>query len=131
MRAMVDHDPTRILGRRKAGTLKLRETWEALTAEILPPDTSTARDVIENLRRGDVDGMSTGFRTVSDRWGHEGDVMVRELLLVDRLDVSVVAFPAYPATMAALRSFEAYRRCSKKRCPSKAVARRRTQFVST
>ena len=45
---------------------------------------------------------SFGFRTVKDAWSN--DSSAPELMNVDLHEVSVVAFPAYPDTSAAVRS---------------------------
>lgn len=104
VRALVDHDPSRILGRTKPGTLILEEDAEGLLARIFPPDTTAGRDVVESVRRGDLDGMSFAFRTLKDSWDYEKKPPLRTLLDVDLYDVSVVTYPAYPDTSVALRS---------------------------
>jgi uncharacterized protein len=109
VRALVDHNPSEILGRVKSHTLTLRPTARGLLAYIDPPNTTRARDLMESIRRGDVDGMSFGFKTVADEWHSEDGVEVRDLTDVDLFDVSVVTFPAYPATEVGLRSLAAYR----------------------
>ena len=106
VRALVDHRSELILGRTKAGTLRLAEDARGLAVEIDLPDTRVARDLAESMARGDVDQMSFGFTVAQDRWsrGIEG-VAERTILRVGRLfDVSVVTFPAYPETEAAMRS---------------------------
>lgn len=109
VRALVNHDPNLILGRTKAGTLKVTEDDRGLRVEITPPATEAGRDAMENVRLGNLDGMSFGFITQSDRWNFSQEPPLRELLDVDVLDVSVVAFPAYPKTDVALRFLEAAR----------------------
>lgn len=109
VRALVDHDPSKILGRTKPGTLRLRTDADGLRAEIDPPETTVGRDVVESIRRGDLDGMSFGFRTVTDAWHLEDGVGIRELIEVDLFDVSVVTFPAYPDTSVAVRAFDRFR----------------------
>lgn len=118
IRALVDHDPSRILGRNTAGTLKLKEDRQGLAVEIDIPDTTTGRDTAESIRRGDLDGMSFGFYTIDDRWETKDGEEIRTLLKAELFDVSVVAFPAYPDTSAgvrkedlepAVRSLEAWR----------------------
>ncbi len=104
VRALVEHDPARILGRSTAGTLRLKGDDSGLLAEIDMPDTSAARDTMESVKRGDLTQMSFGFRTISDRWERNNDEDIRTLLDVDLFDVSVVAFPAYPDTDVAKRS---------------------------
>lgn len=104
VRALWNHDPNYVLGRNKSGTLALAEDERGLAIEILPPNAQWARDLMESMRRGDVDQMSFGFRSIKESW--EGDVNnpVRVLQEVELFDVSVVTFPAYPATDAQVRS---------------------------
>lgn len=106
VRALFDHDAGRVLGRTAAGTLELREDDHGLLARIVPPDTTAGRDVLESVRRGDLAEMSFGFRTRKDawEWGQNGANDRRTLLDVELLEVSVVAFPAYPDTSVALAS---------------------------
>lgn len=109
VRALLEHDPARILGRNKAGTLTLREDDIGLSVEIHPPDTTAGRDVIESVKRGDLTQMSFGFRTVTDEWAIEDSEQIRTLIDVDLFDVSVVAYPAYPDTDVAKRSMVAWK----------------------
>lgn len=104
VRALWNHDTNHVLGRIKSGTLRLKEDEKGLAIEIDPPNTQWARDLMESIRRGDVDQMSFGFRTVSDRWQSENGATIRELLEVDLFDVSPVTFPAYPQTSVGVRS---------------------------
>lgn len=110
VRALVDHDPARIIGRNKAGTLRLTEDQRGLLVEIDPPDTTAGRDIVESIRRGDVTGMSFGFVARKDDWRQEGERTIRELHAVDLFDVSAVTYPAYPATEVAVRSLQAFLR---------------------
>lgn len=110
VRALVDHDPSKILGRTRAGTLRMHSDRVGLRVEIDPPNTSTARDIVESMRRGDVSGMSFAFRTLDDEWNMQGGVPIRTLRDMTIHDVSVVTYPAYPATEVnvALRALEKY-----------------------
>lgn len=103
VRALVDHEPSKIIGRNTAGTLRLQEDDRGLVAEIDPPDTSVGRDIVESIRRGDVSGMSFGFVTLGEQWNYEGEKPHRTLTDVDLFDVSAVTFPAYPQTEVGLR----------------------------
>lgn len=104
VRALVEHDPALIIGRSKAGTLRLREDDRGLLVEILPPDTQPGRDVLTSLERGDLDQMSfAGFVTGEKEEKTDG-VWTRSVTEVELLDVSVVAFPAYESTSAQARS---------------------------
>jgi HK97 family phage prohead protease len=106
IRAFVDHDSGLIIGRRSANTLIIAEDSRGLRVEITPPDTQAGRDVIENVRVGNLDQMSFGFRVPKDgdAWDFKEQPPVRELLAIDLAEVSVVAMPAYPQTEVALRA---------------------------
>jgi len=95
-----DHAPELLLGRTTSGTLTL-----GLQFSCQLPNTSVANDLAESLKRGDIDSCSFGFNCVNDTWTQdaEGNV-IRCLLDLDLFEVSVVSFPAYADTSAALRS---------------------------
>lgn len=105
IRALWNHNPDYVLGRNRAGTLSLAEDEKGLKIEITPPDTTWARDLMESIRRGDVDQMSFGFRTKMDEWDERDEKnVIRTLLEVELFDVSPVTYPAYPATNIGVRS---------------------------
>lgn len=104
VRALFNHDPNFVLGRTKSGTLKLAEDDRGLLVEIKPPNTQWARDLMETMRRGDVDQMSFGFQVVKEEWEGDANNPVRVLKEVRLFDVSPVVFPAYPATDVQVRS---------------------------
>lgn len=106
IRALFNHDPNHVLGRTKAGTLRLQEDDRGLRIEIDPPDTQFARDLITSIQRRDIDQMSFGFRTIKDQWDHQPDgSVIRTLLEVELFDVSPVTFPAYPQTSVKVRDY--------------------------
>lgn len=102
--ALGHHDSKLVLGRQSAGTLKLVEDERGLRVEIIPPDTTTGRDIAELVRRGDLDSMSFGFAVVDEEYRNEGGEVVREVRDVDLYEVSVVTWPAYPATEISVRA---------------------------
>jgi hypothetical protein len=104
IRALVDHDSGRVIGRSKAGTLRLNEDNRGLAVEIDLPDTTDGRDLSVSLERGDISGMSFGFRVTHDEWDETGDIPTRTIRAVELFEVSAVAFPAYEGTELALRS---------------------------
>lgn len=104
VRALVDHDTGRVIGRSTAGTLRLAEDSKGLSVEIDLPDTTDGRDVGTLVARGDLSGMSFGFVVTKQSWDETVDPPVRTIEAVDLHEVSVVAFPAYDATEIALRS---------------------------
>jgi hypothetical protein len=107
VRALIDHDPARIIGRTKNGTLEMREDKKGLFTRIHLPDTQEARDLATLVERGDLDAMSFGFTVKDDRWENNEGRNTRYISDVDIFDISVVAFPASPTTSVALRSMEA------------------------
>lgn len=104
VRALFNHDPNFVLGRTKNGTLKLKEDDIGLYVEITPPNTQWARDLMETIRRGDVDQMSFGFQVVKEDWEEDNEKTTRILKEVKLFDVSPVVFPAYSATDVQVRS---------------------------
>lgn len=114
VRALINHDPNLVLGRNRAGTLVMREDGNGLAVEITPADTQYARDLLVLMERGDVTQMSFAF-TVSKEdqaWERQGQgPWIRTIKRVNRLyDVSVVTYPAYPQTQAAVRALEEVQR---------------------
>jgi HK97 family phage prohead protease len=113
VRALVDHDTGRVIGRSSAGTLRLSEDDTGLAVEIDLPDTTEGRDLGVLLQRGDISGMSFGFRVRKDTWDETGDMPVRTIQAVDLYEVSAVAFPAYDDTSIGLRSLDDSREAKK------------------
>jgi uncharacterized protein len=110
--ALFNHDANLVLGRMKAGTLRLAEDERGLTVEIDPPDTQDARDLIAKIRRGDIDQMSFAFtmRGGTQIWDDSQTPPLRTIEKVGELfDVSVVTRGAYPTTEIGVRSLEEYR----------------------
>lgn len=98
VRALLNHDPNFILGRTTAKTLDLAVDTKGLKVEIDPPDTTVGRDTVASVERGDLTQMSFAFRTLTDDWRMQDGEMIRELIDLELLDVSVVAYPAYEET---------------------------------
>lgn len=99
--ALLDHKPDTLLGRTKSGTLTLREDAKGLAFTLTLPDTQAGRDLVALAERGDLGGMSFGFRALDEAW--EGDT--RELRAVELHEISVVqSWPAYQQTEISLRN---------------------------
>lgn len=114
VRALFNHDPNFILGRRSAGTLALSVDGKGLRYDITAPDTQTIRDlVLAPLSRGDISQSSFAFRVARDGedWYQDEDgVVVREISKISRLlDVSPVTYPAYQEADSAVRSLAAWK----------------------
>ena len=99
VRALFDHDSGKVLGRTRAGTLTLRKEARGLRA-VIEPDLSIsyASDVVRSVSRGDISGMSFGFRVLADAWDYEGKTPIRTVLDMELNEVSIVSWPAYQQT---------------------------------
>ncbi|WP_367363365.1 HK97 family phage prohead protease [Mesotoga sp.] len=104
VRALWNHDSNYVLGRNKAGTLKLSEDERGLHYVVDLPDTQWAKDLSESIKRGDVTQSSFGFIVDSDEWAKQDGETVRTLTKVTLFDVSPVTYPAYPQTSTSARS---------------------------
>jgi HK97 family phage prohead protease len=114
VRALVDHDTSKVLGRTRAGTLLLRKDAQGLRIEVEPDqEISYARDIMRAVARGDVSGMSFGFRVVADDWSRDGTMRTVTDMRIS--EVSIVTFPAYQATdvQVAQRSLQAFQQTHK------------------
>lgn len=104
VRGLFNHEDNNILGRTKSGTMRLSVDKRGLKYEIDPPDTQCARDLMQSLARGDVDGSSFLFRPVENTYRDVDDLWIIERRKVKLFDVGPVCFPAYAATEANVRS---------------------------
>jgi HK97 family phage prohead protease len=105
VKMLMNHDTGRVLASRRAGTLRLSEDSYGLRVEADLPDTTDGRDLSVLLKRGDITSMSFGF-TVPEGGDYWSDENNRELRDVRLHEISVVAFPAYQASAAGVRSVD-------------------------
>ena len=104
VKLLVNHDTGRVLASTRSGTMKLYEDEIGLRVEASLPNTTDGRDMAELLRRGDLNKMSFGFSVIKDSWNNE--MTERTLKSVRLFETSIVAFPAYAATEAMVRSLD-------------------------
>ena len=111
IRALLEHDPQRLLGRVGSRTLTLQEEWKGLRFELSLPDTSYARDLGVLVERGDIAGCSFGFRVPKggDHWEMRSGQLMRDLVTVDLQEITITANPAYLDTTVAKRSMEEWK----------------------
>jgi HK97 family phage prohead protease len=100
-----NHDAGEPLASTRSGTLKLSEDNIGLRVEAKLPETTRGRDLAVLLRDGIIDKMSFGFNVIKDSWSTDGTE--RTLNSVRLFEVSVVTWPAYQATEASVRSYDA------------------------
>lgn len=112
--AMLDHDPGKVLGRTRSGTLRLTEDARGLAFSLDVPDTQPGRDVLTLAERGDLGGMSFGFTI--PQGGETWEGRARTLRKVELREISIVsAWPAYPDTEIALRALMTGAEASRRR----------------
>jgi uncharacterized protein len=109
-RALWSHDTSKVLGRTKNGTLRLYEDDIGLRFELDLADTTLGDDAFKTIKRGDVDGVSFGFRMRKQEWDEsDPDNVVRTISQADLFEISPVGFPAYPDSQVSARSEDPYK----------------------
>lgn len=111
VRALFNHDPQKVLGRTTNESLKLYIDDVGLRFECELPNTTYARDLYENLKVGNIDKCSYGFRVAKNgdevRYDKEEGIYKRTVNKISKLaEISVVSFPAYEDTVASVRSVD-------------------------
>ncbi|ULQ59230.1 HK97 family phage prohead protease [Brucepastera parasyntrophica] len=95
--ALYNHDPSKVMGNTRSGTLTLESTETGLVCIAKVPDTTYGRDALITIGRGDVTTMSFAFTPIKVDT-KPGEQILREVQLHE---VSFgVTFPAYPETEA-------------------------------
>lgn len=114
VRALIDHDTSKVVGRSSNDTLKLTIDDIGLRFSLTLPDTTYARDLYENVRVGNIDNCSFGFSVAKNgdevRFDKENNIYRRTVKDISKLtEISIVSFPAYQDTdvSVAMRSIEA------------------------
>ena len=101
VRALLNHNPSEVLGRTKSGTMRLFDEQRGLRFEIDVPDSPLGESVKAAVKRGDIDGASFRFQVGEESW--DGDL--RTVKSVKSLhDITVATYPAYPDSSVELRS---------------------------
>ncbi|RKD26691.1 peptidase U35 [Ammoniphilus oxalaticus] len=106
-RFLWSHDSSKVLGRIKNNSLRLKEDDVGLYFELDLPNTTLGNDTYESIKRGDVDGVSFGFRNPDDHVEEfDDDIPLRTIKKADLIEVSAVAFPAYPDSEVSARGYD-------------------------
>lgn len=111
---LFNHDQDKVLARSKYGTgsLQLQLDEQGLKYTFTAPNTDLGDELLEYLKRGDIDSSSFAFTVSTDEgsevWttGTDGR-QYREILKIDELhDVSPVWNPAYTSTSVSQRTLD-------------------------
>lgn len=113
VKAWLNHNPERgILARYRGGSennsLELEVDDKGMRYAFDAPNTALGDELIENIRRGDIDQSSFAFDVQSDKWTKNSDgTWSRSILQFGKLyDVSPVYDAAYSATTVNMRGKE-------------------------
>ena len=109
--ALFEHNYASLLGRVDAGTLSLNVDDVGLHFVLDIPDTTLGRDVYNNVKLGNLKGMSFSFHLAKggDEW-KQGEKPIRIINKIKSLEeISVVSVPAYKDTSVKVtRSLNAF-----------------------
>lgn len=105
IKCLWSHESSRVLGSTKNKTLRLENKSDGIHFENDLPDTQTGKEAQVLIERGDVDGVSFGFYAIEDEWNDKDkNNIIRTIKKGELIEISPVAFPAYPQTGVSLRS---------------------------
>ena len=106
VKALIDHDTAKVLGRTKADTLSLSVDSKGLYGEIIVNESDQeAMNLYSRVQRGDVDQCSFGFEILNEEMIQNSDGTVKFIIKsINLYEVSVVTFPAYQETAVEARS---------------------------
>lgn len=115
--ALWNHNTDMILGNTKNGTLRVLEDDTGLRFENDLPDSEWGKCAHECIKRGDVDGVSFGFKMLGEEWDESDlDNITRTITKAKLFEISPTPFPAYSQSEVQARSldkvFEEYRAAS-------------------
>lgn len=108
VRALFNHKPDYILGRKSSGTLVITvDNVGARYAALYNPNDPDHVRVMEKVKRGDVSQSSFAFDVKDDKWSTRNGKEHRQIFKFSRwYDVAPVTYPAYASTTVAARSLE-------------------------
>lgn len=107
--ALLNHDSSRgILARSKSGTLSLTVDAKGLRYSFDAPKTQLGDELLEYLKRGEINSSSFAFTVEKDTWERKKDGSCKRTIeQIDRLyDVSPVYDAAYSKTSVCKRGLE-------------------------
>jgi HK97 family phage prohead protease len=109
IRALVDHDHTKILARRSNGSLRISEDSVGLAVQFDVPNTTWGNDLLACVDSGLIRGMSFQMWILNDSWGKtvvDGKELALRTVQKAYIDeVTCTSMPAYPSTTLSARSY--------------------------
>jgi len=107
--AVLNHDFNILYARTSSESLSLGVDKKGLYYEFDAPNTAAGNDLLEQVKRKDINKSSFQFIVKEDKWEQDDEYgEIRTVLKVKRvIDVSPVTFAAYTDTTVAKRSYDA------------------------
>ena len=104
-RLLYNHDMNKIPLARVPKTMTFDVDQAGLTIRAELPDTEEGRSIYTAVKRGDLSGMSFGFKVPKDGSLYDPKTNTRTITKIEKVyEVSIVPFPAYPQTSVEARS---------------------------
>lgn len=112
--ALHSHDTGRVVGRTGAGTLSLVEDDKGIAFENQLPNTTDGNDLVVQIERRDIPGMSFGFTSRQEEWDYSVDPPHRTVIEADLYEITYTPCPVYTDTAVGLRSLDRARQEQRK-----------------
>lgn len=108
---LVDHETGKVLGRSNKGTLSLKSDATGLKYSLEIPNTTLGNDAHEDVKVGNKEYISVGFRKIAESWDESDENnVIRTITKANLPEISLTAWPAYEQTTASARNIdEAYK----------------------
>lgn len=126
------HEFNSILARVDAGNLKLEVTDSGLNFKAELPNTTLANDALENIRVGNIQGMSFGFTVEEDEWtyGDRGQPDTRVIKKIDEVfEITLTPIPAYTDTKIAIASRDANKKVIDRRLAYQQILKSKKELL--
>lgn len=105
VRLLYNHDVNKVPLAKTPKTMRLEVDPEGLTFTATLPDTASARELYEAVKRGDLDGMSFAFTVPDGGDSYDAATNTRTISKIAKVyECSVVPYAAYPTTSVEARS---------------------------
>lgn len=103
-----NHDANKVPLARTPKTMELKQSTVGLEFRATLPNTESAREVYEAVKRGDLSGCSFAFTVPEGGDEYDPATNTRTIFKISKLyECSVVPFPAYPQTSVEARNAQA------------------------
>jgi len=105
VRLLFNHDLNRVPLARTPKTMTLKVDPVGMTIRATLPNTESAREVYESVKRSDLSGMSFAFKVPEGGDHYDPKTNTRTISKIEKVyECSIVQFPAYAQTSVEARS---------------------------